>query len=294
MTTQLVFVHGRSQEQKDAKQLKAQWISALRQGLEKNGLDNLPIPEPSVRFPYYGQTLYDLVSKASDVADVVVRGAGPGDPEQQFQQFVVQEVQRNLGISDDQVEEQMGTDAVPRGAQNWKWVQAILRAIDKHVPGGSAASIALITRDVYQYLKNPGIRDRIEVGVRAAFSRGVPTVVVSHSLGTVVAYNLLSRDGADQGWTVPLFVTVGSPLAISAIKASLSPIDHPSCVKKWYNAMDTTDVVALYPLTQANFDVDPAIENNTGVHNATDNRHGISGYLDDKDVARRIYDALTV
>ncbi len=40
------------------------------------------------------------------------------------------------------------------------------------------------------------------------------------------------------------------------------------------------------------FDITPAIENKTDVDNPTENRHGISGYLTDAVVAKRIYDAL--
>jgi pimeloyl-ACP methyl ester carboxylesterase len=160
------------------------------------------------------------------------------------------------------------------------------------VPGGSSASIALATNDVYQYLRNPGVRDTIESGVRTAFSTVEPTVVVSHSLGTVVAFNLLRRDGVAMGWDIPLLVTVGSPLGVKAIRAALSPVEHPPSVRHWYNAMDERDVVALYPLDRAHFDVDPAVENKVDVRNRTSNRHGISGYLDDAVVASRIYDAL--
>ena len=35
-----------------------------------------------------------------------------------------------------------------------------------------------------------------------------------------------------------------------------------------------------------NFDVAPEITNNGTVHNWTDNRHGIVGYLDDQNVAK--------
>ena len=59
--------------------------------------------------------------------------------------------------------------------------------------------------------------------------------------------------------------------------------------------MDERDVVALYSLEPAFFPLDPAnppIENKRDVRNRTRNRHGISGYLDDKEVAKRIYDAL--
>jgi hypothetical protein len=292
MTGQLVFVHGRAQEYKVAVALKGAWIAALREGLTKSGFD-LPIPETNIRFPYYGQTLFDLVSDTPNVAEVIVRGPGTNDAEREFQRAVLQEVQNVAGIQDEEVEAVLGTDVVARGALNWEWLQGILKVLDQHLPGGSAATVALATHDVYHYLKNPGIRDVIERGVREAFTPQIPTVVVSHSLGTVVAFTLLRREGDVNRWSVPLLVTLGSPLAITAIKASLSPIEHPSCVRKWYNARDKRDVVALYPLDKEHFDVDPAIENIAGVRNHTDNRHGISGYLDDKDVARRIYDALT-
>jgi hypothetical protein len=172
-------------------------------------------------------------------------------------------------------------------------VQGILKAIDKHVPGASDLSIAVATRDVYQYLKNPGVRDVIEVGVRQAMAPGAPSIVVSHSLGTVVAYNLLRREGVAAGWQVPLFVTLGSPLGVKAIRSALAPIEHPACATHWFNAMDRRDVVALYPLTSVHFGVTPEIENKTDVDNHTANRHGISGYLDDAAVARQIHAALS-
>jgi hypothetical protein len=56
--------------------------------------------------------------------------------------------------------------------------------------------------------------------------------------------------------------------------------------------MDERDVVALYPLDAANFPVDPPIENKRDVDNPTSNRHGISGYLSDPVVARRLHEAV--
>ena len=50
--------------------------------------------------------------------------------------------------------------------------------------------------------------------------------------------------------------------------------------------------MALYPLDKANFPIDPTIENRMDIHNSTENRHGISGYLADEQVAKRIHDAL--
>jgi hypothetical protein len=297
---ELVLVHGRSQEKKDSIALKKEWLDTLKAGLKKSNLE-LPIPDNLVRFPFYGDTLYDLVQgvPAGDAAKIVVRGpAGEADPEMQaFVAAVLAEVARERGVSDEQIvaaaEEVAGPGGViERGPLNWGWVQGILSAIDRHVPGGSSLSIATFTRDVYLYITNATLRKVINDGVRKAMTPGVESVVVGHSLGTVVSYWLLRDEGPAAGWKVPVYVTVGSPLAITKIKQSLRPVKHPDCVGKWYNALDPGDVVALYPLDKAHFPVNPLIQNKTDVRNGTDNQHGITGYLNDKDVAKRIYDAL--
>lgn len=294
MPKKLVFVHGRAQQNKDAIALKREWIAAFREGLERNGLD-LPIAESDIRFPYYGDTLHQLVQGVdpSTAAAVIVRGTGPADQaERKFMQEVLEEVREKAGITDEEIDEEIPSDVVERGPLNWGWVQGILKVIDRRVPFGSGASVALFTKDVYQYLTNVGIRDHIEAGVLQAIQPGEPTVVVGHSLGSVVAYNLLRREGKTRNWDIPLYASVGAPLGVTRIRKSLAPISHPSCVKSWFNAFDERDVVALYPLEKPHFDIDPAIVNKRDVRNQTENRHGISGYLNDPEVAKRIYDEI--
>jgi hypothetical protein len=293
--TQLVFVHGRAQQHKDAAALKAEWIAAWSHGLDLAGL-NMPIGENDIRFPYYGDTLFDLAEGVPDaeVAKVVIKGMADGDTEQRdFIYSVLHEIQVNRGISDTSLATSGGARTTDKGVLNWPWVQALLETLDRNVPFASGTSIALATNDVYQYLDNPGIRDVLESGVRDALKADEPTIIVAHSLGTVVAYNLLRREGKSQRWNVPLFVTLGSPLAVSAIRAKLSPHRYPEVVGKWFNAFDERDVVALFPLDAKNFPMNPAIVNKSDVKNLTPNRHGISGYLSDPDVARIIHDALT-
>ena len=293
---ELVFIHGRSQENKDAGALKSEWISAFADGLKKSNL-TLPIAETSIHFPYYGNTLSDLVNglPADHVAEVIVKGDNADQQERAFALSIVREIGKKANLADTQIAALAGDpNLIRKGPLNWGWVRAILQAVDKHVPLGSGSSIAMFTMDAYQYLKNPGVRDRIEAGVQNAMTTA-PTVVVAHSLGTVVAYNLLRREGSSQHCQVPFFVTLGCPLAVTAIKDALAPRTNPSCVSHWFNAMDSRDIVALYPLDASDgWGIDPAVENKTDVINPTSNRHGISGYLSDRVVARRIYDALIV
>lgn len=295
---ELVFIHGRSQQQKDSVELKKKWIDAWHKGLAKKSLD-LPLPETAIRFPYYGDTLDQLVhgTPAQDAAAIVIRGNELDNARKAFVEAVLDEIRTELEIPDEEVHKALPPGSVAtRGVLNWEWVQGLLKAIDRKVPGASAASVALATLDVYEYLTNPGIRKVIDDGVAAAISAGPETVVVAHSLGTVVAYNLLRIRGPEAGWKVPLFVTLGSPLAVKVIRkkiSELAPIAYPHCAGAWFNAMDERDVVALYPLDKKHFSVSPPIENKTDVHNHTSNAHGILGYLDDAEIAQRIHAALT-
>ena len=292
MPKKLVFIHGRAQQRKDSIALKGEWLSALREGLAKNDLE-LPIAEADVRFPYYGDTLDQLVAGVdpADAAKVIIRGQ-ESQSERDFILAIVEEVRKKAGISKVEVDAEIPVEVVERGPLNWGWVQGVLRVIDRRVPFGSGASVALFTKDVFEYLTKAGIRDAIEAGVLQAIEPNEPTVVVSHSLGTVVAYNILRREGVAREWKVPLFVTVGSPLGVTKIRQSLAPTSYPACVKKWFNAFDERDVVALYPLQSPHFKVTPRITNKSDVKNRTENRHGIGGYLDDPVVAKRIHDAL--
>lgn len=297
MTRQLVLVHGRGQQRKDARAIKREWLDALGEGLAKSGL-TLPVAEEDVRFPFYGDTLDDLVSGSDDVADVIVRGQPSDDDERRFIRAVLEEVRTVAGISEAELVEVAGEEVLERGPLNWSWVQAILQVIDRHVPYGSATSIALATRDVYHYLTNSAASRAIDEGVAAALSPEKEAVVVAHSLGSVVAYQVLRTFGGERGWTVPLFMTVGSPLGVEQIRRYVrrtGPARVPECVTRWENVMDERDVVALYPLTADHFPLDPAdpaVVNRTDLSNRTPNRHGIGGYLDDAGVARAIHDAL--
>lgn len=297
----LVLVHGRAQEHKDPLAVKKEWLTALDAGAHRAGRP-VHLPDDRVRLPYYGQTLFDLVNgdDPEHAAQVIVRGSADGpDAEDLFIREALLEIAAHAGVTEADVlaadEDGVGDDGagpavIERGPLNWRWVRATLTALDR-IPNVSAWSVALATRDVYQYLHNVRVRDTIEDGVRKALDGTDEAVVVAHSLGTVVAYNLLRREAADRGWTIPLLVTLGSPLAVSAISRTLRPLSWPEPVGTWLNAFDPQDVVALHPLVAPYFAVD-GIASYDKVDNPTSNQHGISGYLSDPRVAATILDAL--
>ncbi|MCK9988145.1 MAG: hypothetical protein AzoDbin1_04617 [Azoarcus sp.] len=289
--TRLVLVHGRSQQGKDPAALRAEWMDALRRGARALG-HALPVGIEVV-LPFYGDAL-EAFTKQYDIpltSDVQTRGVAMDEEFLAFQAEIAESLRQSAGISDELVDAEYGPNPRQKGPLNWEWVQAILRAIDKHGGGMSRSALELFTRDVFLYTTRAGVRDEIDRIVASQVTEA-PTVVVGHSLGSVVAYNILRSDR--RSLNIPLFVTVGSPLGIRAIRDQLRPLRFPPPVQAWYNAFDGRDVVALHSLDATNFPVAPAIENNPTVKNHTPNRHGIVGYLDDPSVVKHILGALSV
>jgi hypothetical protein len=98
--------------------------------------------------------------------------------------------------------------------------------------------------------------------------------------------------GKANGWNVPAFITLGSPLAIRAVNRLLPSVAKPTCIGAWYNGRDPKDTVALFPLAPDHFPDLGIIAKNTIV-NRSPNHHGIEEYLGDADVARWIHTELT-
>lgn len=285
----LVFVHGRGQGGRNEAELRTEWVAALERGARSLGRQ---LPEPlDVVLPFYGDTLDDFVRRfdARPASEIIARGGTLTDDFLDFQHALAEQIRQAAGIPDEAVDEEYGPNPRARGPFNWEWVQAIFRAIEKRAFGLTATAIEIFTRDVYLYLRRDLVREAIDDIVLRAFD-GRPTVVVGHSLGSVVAYSVL-RNPEFPTRDVE-FVTVGSPLGIRIIRDAFRPIDFPPTVASWRNAFDERDVVALRPLDQNTFPVQPPVENYRAVRNHTSNRHGIDGYLDDRTVAGWILDAL--
>jgi hypothetical protein len=286
----LILIHGRAQGGKDHISLRKTWIATLEAGLKKSGL-SLPVSNEDVIFPFYGDLLDKLVDEYNvPVETIIKRGVESNSTDARFFHDFLLEVADNSNISLQEIAEEKTTEITERGPLNWEWVHSILKAIDKK-SSWSEASLKKFTYDVFLYLTIPAIRQEINENVISSFANET-CVVVGHSLGSIVSYNLLRESSSIKAFK---FITVGSPLGINAVKKYLkSPIKMPDCVKNgWFNAYDERDIVALKPLNKEYFNINPSIKNKNDVDNHTSNRHGIEGYLNDKDIAREIYNALT-
>ncbi|MCY1059801.1 hypothetical protein [Nannocystis sp. SCPEA4] len=286
----ILLVHGRGQAGLDAGQLKRAWLASLARGCHAARVE-IADADAVAAFPFYGDRLAELVAQVDAPLGPEIAARGGSDVDEAYLEFrrsVVEEVRVAARIDDAEVEQQLAPGVRERGPQNWEWVQAILRAIDRRFPRIGDNMLDRVTHDVWVYLTAPGVRDEIDAMVGEMLSEE-PTVVVGHSLGSVVTYSLLRRA---RRHTVPLFVTLGSPLGLHAIRRRFTPLKFPGGVTHWFNAYDRRDVVALRGLEAPGFDVRPAVRNHAEVDNHTSNRHGIDGYLDDREVARTIAGAM--
>jgi hypothetical protein len=158
----------------------------------------------------------------------------------------------------------------------------------------------VLLRDVHHYLFNvkfdPGsgttyqvqdeIRGRMIEELKKGAARPGPHIVVSHSMGTVIAYDCLKR--VQDAPRVDGLMTIGSPLGLDEIQDKLHPewtrdtgFPFEKVQGGWVNVYDKLDPVAGFDPNLANDyrrDGKPAVDD-LNEQNYGSWRHDISKYL---------------
>jgi hypothetical protein len=133
-------------------------------------------------------------------------------------------------------------------------------------------------KDVYAYFFG-GFGQPMRQVVRDALGDiDGPVVVVGHSLGTIIAYDVL-REQSSRALDVPLLVTVGSPLGVTEVQDLVErPLEVPAAVAVWRNASDARDLVAMDHTIRPEY-VPTERCTDFYVINDSGNHHGIREYL---------------
>jgi hypothetical protein len=262
---QLVFVHGRSQQGLDPALLRRGWVAGLNGGLTMAGL---PTVDPQdVYFPYYGDRLaavlealpaeVELTPSArvlyAAMLDEAARRAGmPVEPVAVDEGFGLGSVAGLVGV----VREPLGWIAAHSG-------------VDRVV-------VAAAFKDVAAYLDANRTRDAVLDAVLETVPTSGAVVLVGHSLGTVVAMDLLPRLAPG--------VTVGSPLGMDTVYSRLriGGPRLPAIAGPWFNVWCRTDPVSIgCPLA----DDWTGLAGERVVANAPDRAHDVGQYLAHPEVA---------
>ncbi|MGR5465315.1 hypothetical protein ACPV5G_20470 [Photobacterium damselae] len=109
--------------------------------------------------------------------------------------------------------------------------------------------------DVYRYFHDPAFALEIEKPLIRLLQdyRHYSITLISHSLGTVIAYNVLQKlavQRTTQDITIDKWITLGSPLGLGSVKAQLKRNLHgslavPENVSAWHNYSDKRDIVCI-------------------------------------------------
>lgn len=137
--------------------------------------------------------------------------------------------------------------------------------------------IVALLRELTAYTTWTGRRQAVRERVVGVLRREMPSVVVAHSLGSLVTYETLH---AYSDLNVELLITVGSPLRLPEVLRRLEPAPRggrgarPTGVQRWVNLADVGDLVAVPPKLAEVFPVDQEETMDTGL-----GFHGFKGYL---------------
>src|SRR5690606_29159710 len=133
----------------------------------------LVLDDADTSFVFYGDTLAGLVAGDAEPPPVTVHAARAlPDAEVAFVADVAEEVLRAAGAT---------VRARPEGAASGdggEWLNLLLSALDRYVPGLSGAVVVLLARDVWAYLHDDAVRTTIDDAVAAAIPVNGPAVVV--------------------------------------------------------------------------------------------------------------------
>ena len=336
MTTKILMIHGRNQasdEQtaSDPDKLavyvdskKRQFLAGLAKGLV---LANCPpVSASNVIFPFYGNIFKDAITNYEDgggtppqleaaTPDAAVEASLGGEPEDiralsRLQAGLLQDLTSHLGFDVAREAVYQGSAAEELGPSSVLGIPFITAALQflSRKTGIPGAIIRRHLADVAYYIGLPDMRNTVLEVVRneieAYTGPDDDLVVVSHSLGSIVAYDLLADPNNSLGQrNVKLLVTAGSPLGLGLVKANvLGKVDgEPAAVPStlpdtrgsWINAYDALDIVALvHPLApEFTEHADGQIVDERTFNPS--NPHAIIDYLADPDIAAPISRKLT-
>lgn len=236
----VVFLHGRAQQGRDPVELRSVWAGGLARGL---GLvQRPPLDTARIWYPYYGDTLAALAGPSAvetaasgdEDAPAAVWAAPADGSARTTYAALIEDAASHAGFRPDPKEgfgDLLGT------------VQSALT----HLANRSRLDdlfIALRFRDVALYLDDDQVRATVLDTVLETFPASGPVTLVSHSLGTVVALDLLTR--VPPAVDVRLLVTAGSPLGLDSVnKRLLTGGPQQPDVGRWVNAWCLADAVAI-------------------------------------------------
>lgn len=255
----VTFIHGIANKP-EAEQLVREWRRALAAG--DDGLD-LGTKGITSRMVYWADVLYERPAgeqAARESLEGAIERTGAWDVEMGWRAGTGEEERRwvealagTLGLDtapDDEAsppEETIGVELERVPLPWWlkrRLMEALLRDVHHYLFNSRHSPRPGVT-----YLVRDEIRRRLVEALGEGARRPPPHVLVSHSMGTVIAYDCLKR--AEECPGVDGLMTIGSPLGLDEIQDKLRPgwsredgFPRERLSGAWINVFDALDPVA--------------------------------------------------
>lgn len=289
----IIFIHGMNQQNHTAESLKQHWLNIFQQGLSC-GKYPLKISDLKIGFPFYGDLL--LLHHQQNNIDMntllpktlfhfplhLQREEKEATEHSEFIPFLPHEsISQTLPIS----EKLALFTAISKDLILKEFTILLNRFPRLH-----EQLIHRFLIETYLYLSNECFLREVHNRILQTLSPHEQHIVVAHSLGTVIAYNLLYRHPE---FKIKNFITLGSPLAFRVVQDKIMhPIIRPAGIQgNWINFYSHDDFLTAFPLSCAPFTFTPPICNHE-ISTFANRPHEIIGYLQHPDVVQKIIQPL--
>lgn len=220
----LAFVHGINNEGNTAESIAEYWWSAIVDGWKSIGLT--PRRRPEIDVGYYGKILADAVAGRRPGA--VAQGGTPAS-RSHGKEFLEAYIEA-AGIGDEELKAALIADGVaqPEAIEQGRIQEFLVdtaSTVERLLPGRGRWLAKRYLVQAAHYVEDSGLAAQIGVTVRKAIfdAHRDETVLIAHSLGTIVSYRLLASDSNLQDRSITFFLTLGSPLGIGMMRSILPP-----------------------------------------------------------------------
>ncbi|WP_394166322.1 alpha/beta hydrolase [Photobacterium piscicola] len=236
----IIAIHGRGNKLPTTT-LSAHWQQALKHGLQRYNQSQLH-PQIDFKMAYYADHFYQQPL----VLSVTTATA-------------IQQIYTIKQLPTDNHHHYYKQPLVTRSASPWitkiaEWIEdkfSVFSFISKPF-------LKSLLPDIYHYFHDQSYQKAVEQPLVKLLNQYQhrPIILLSHSMGTVIAYNVLHQ--LSRQTTPPqisTWFTFGSPLGLTSIKGFLPKITHQPSVKKlatpdcvteqWINVSDKTDIVCI-------------------------------------------------
>lgn len=249
----LVLVHGHG-EKPLAGELENLWRSAIARGLERDhGRKLSRMSKATVSFVYYGDLTRGMrrrLSEADEVMDLTDRYTAleelsARESTKEFRSGYYHRMKRRSGLG------KLAMDVAAPIARGLRLDMPLIRRVSP---------------ELGRYLEDAefaaSLRVRLDEVLRPALDGGEDVVVLAHCLGSVIAYDCLwemSRGSPPCDRKIRNLITLGSPLAIDAVRARLKgaqeAVDrrYPGNIANWFNLAAQDDFICHDPTVYNDF-----------------------------------------